>query len=615
MAQNYFSIVTNKGRNKLALSAAGGAAVTITHFAIGDGNGAEVNPTAASTALVREVWRTPVESVVIDPLNPSAVLVTSIIPTTAGGWWMREFGIFDVVGDMVAVAKPVSQYKPTALEGQLEDIRYEFQIIIGETANVTMLVDPSVLLASRAWVESRKVPVAQLSLTPWVPVKSMTLTAPPTNPTAWDTYLIPAGATSVWNGHAQKLAEWNGQTWNIITPQNGHGISLPDGRVFERVNGVYVEKIALDSQSGKWNYATASGTANSVVSNLDPAPQSLGFGFWLRLKITATNTMAVTLNVNALGAKPVLRIDGAALIEGDLSNGDIAELVYDGNAWRLVSYCRSLLPRPLGSNQTFFVRPDGNDTNNGLANTSGSAFKTLEGAWAAVSTRYAPSDKYAIIFQLAPGTYEGAMFSGYSGSVIVIGNASDRGSYKIVEPAGKNFCVSANQGKVEYRGVTIRSQSSAGTQVLMVWAASTVSVTLTDCRIEVPISNSNLSIVYASSGAIVDVRGSIEISGGNGRSDISAVISTESGALFSGGLYAAPVTWTIYNLGCQQAWANADSLSFQSWLAVTFSKIGSQFAGRRFNATKNAVITTGGGGENFFPGDQGGSIDAGGVYL
>ncbi|MRN79850.1 MULTISPECIES: phage tail protein [unclassified Brucella] len=239
MAQNYFSIVTNIGRNKLALSAAGGAAVTITHFAIGDGNGAEVNPTAASTALVREVWRTPVESVVIDPLNPSAVLVTSIIPTNAGGWWMREFGIFDVDGDMVAVAKPVSQYKPTALEGQLEDIRYEFQIIIGETANVTMLVDPSVLLASRDFVEKRKVPMAQLSLTPWVPVKSMTLTAPPANPTIWDTYVIPAGATGAWAGQAQKLAEWNGQAWNIVTVPDGHGIGLPDGRVFIRINGVY----------------------------------------------------------------------------------------------------------------------------------------------------------------------------------------------------------------------------------------------------------------------------------------------------------------------------------------------------------------------------------------
>ncbi|MCQ9148162.1 DUF2793 domain-containing protein [Ochrobactrum sp. BTU2] len=449
----------------------------------------------------------------------------------------------------------------------------------------------------------------------WLPILSMTITAPPNDASLGDAYIIPAAATGAWAGSQQKLAEWTGSKWRIVTTKDGHGVSLPDGRVFERINGVYIEKIALDAQAGKWNYAMASGTANAVIVSLDPAPQALISGFWLRLKITTTNTMAVTLNVNALGAKPILRIDGAALIEGDLSSGDIAELVYDGNTWRLVSYCRSLLPRPLGSNQTFFVRPDGNDSNNGLANTAGSAFKTLEGAWAAVSTRYAPSDKYAIIFQLAQGTYEGAMFSGYSGSVIVIGNASDRGSYKIVEPAGKNFCVSANQGKVEYRGVTIRSQSNAGTQVLMVWAASTVSVTLTDCRIEVPTSNTNLSVVYASSGAIVEVRGSIEISGGSGRSDISAVISTESGALFSGGLYAAPVTWTIYNLGCQQAWANADSLSFQSWLAVSFSKIGSQFAGRRFNVTKNAVITTGGAGDNFFPGDQGGNIDAGGVYL
>ncbi|MRN44552.1 MULTISPECIES: phage tail protein, partial [unclassified Brucella] len=264
MAQNYFSIVTNIGRNKLALSAAGGAAVTITHFAIGDGNGAEVNPTSASTALVREVWRTPVESVVIDPLNPSAVLVTSIIPTNAGGWWMREFGIFDVDGDMVAVAKPVSQYKPTALEGQLEDIRYEFQIIIGETANVTMLVDPSVLLASRDFVEKRKVPFAQLSLTPWVPVKSVTVTVPPANPAAWDTYVIPNGATGAWAGQAQKLAEWNGAAWKITTPPDGHGVSTPDGYVYMRLGGVYV----------RW-YATGDEAAGGVIENKVITPPAL----------------------------------------------------------------------------------------------------------------------------------------------------------------------------------------------------------------------------------------------------------------------------------------------------------------------------------------------------
>ncbi|QGA56149.1 phage tail protein [Brucella sp. 2280] len=418
MAQNYFSIVTNIGRNKLALSAAGGAAVTITHFAIGDGNGAEVNPTSASTALVREVWRTPVESVVIDPLNPSAVLVTSIIPTNAGGWWMREFGIFDVDGDMVAVAKPVSQYKPTALEGQLEDIRYEFQIIIGETANVTMLVDPSVLLASRDFVEKRKVLMAQLSLTPWVPVVSMTITAPPSNPAAWDTYCIPAGATGAWAGRSQDIAEWTGSTWRIFTakdghgiglpdgrvfiringvytewlasrdwvegrktpiamlnslpwlpvksitltappatpsegdlyvigtgasgawaskagqiaewsdaawrfstPPNGHGVSLPDGRVFEKVDGVYVEKIALDAQSGKWGYGVAGGTANALTLTLSPVPSGYIAGMRLAVKITATNTGAATINVAGLGNRPIHYLDGRDLLPGELVAG------------------------------------------------------------------------------------------------------------------------------------------------------------------------------------------------------------------------------------------------------------------------------------------------------
>lgn len=329
MAQNYFSIVTNIGRNKLALSAAGGAAVTITHFAIGDGNGAEVNPTAASTALVKEVWRTPVESVVIDPLNPAAILVTAIIPTTVGGWWMREFGIFDVGGAMIAVAKPVSQYKPTALEGQLEDIRYEFQIIIGETANVTMLVDPSVLLASRDFVEKRKVPVSQLSLTPWLPVKSMTVTAPPAAPATWDIYVIPTGATGAWAGLAQKLAEWNGSAWNIITPPEGHGISLTDGRVFEKIGGTYVEKIAKDVQSGKWNFAVAGGTGNALTLALQPVVTAYFEGLEVCVIPPAANTsIAPTLSINGLPAKEICRMNGKPLIAGEIAAGFPQRLIY-----------------------------------------------------------------------------------------------------------------------------------------------------------------------------------------------------------------------------------------------------------------------------------------------
>lgn len=256
MAQAYFSLVTHAGRIKLAQSAAGGDPVTITHFAVGDGNGADTNPTTNSTALVREVWRTQVESVATDPDNPSAILVTAIIPTNAGGWWMREFGIFDKSGTMIAVARPVSQYKPTALEGQLEDIRYEFQIIIGEAANVTLLVDPSLIFATRDWVQTRRIPMAQMNRLPWLPVISMTTTVPPSNAVQGDAYLVPSNATGAWSGKGGMIAERIGSEWAYSTPVDGHGVSLPDARLFIRVAGQYVELLASDIRAGLVELAT-----------------------------------------------------------------------------------------------------------------------------------------------------------------------------------------------------------------------------------------------------------------------------------------------------------------------------------------------------------------------
>ena len=335
MAQAYFSLVTTNGKIKLAQSAAGGDPVVITHFAIGDGNGAETNPTAASAALVREVWRTPVESVVTDPDNPSAILVTAIIPTNAGGWWMREFGIFDQTGSMIAVAKPVSQYKPTALEGQLEDIRYEFQIIIGENANVTLLVDPSLLFATRAWVENRKIPMGQLMRLPWLPVVSMTLSSAPGNPVVGDTYLVPSNATGIWAANIGKIAEWNGSSWNYIAPPDGHGVSLQDGRIFERVGGSYIEKTALDAQSGKWISATDTGALNALSITLAPAPASRPA--YLIVRPSSTNTGPVSLTIVGFASVSILRRGGAALVPGDLAANVPAALVWNGTAYELLN--------------------------------------------------------------------------------------------------------------------------------------------------------------------------------------------------------------------------------------------------------------------------------------
>lgn len=698
MAQNYFSIVTNIGRNKLALSAAGGAAVTISHFAIGDGNGAEVNPTAASQTLVREVWRVPVESVAIDPQNPSALLITAIIPTAVGGWWMREFGIFDVAGDMIAVAKPVSQYKPTALEGQLEDIRYEFQIIIGETANVTMLVDPSVLLASREWVQTRKIPVAQLVLTPWVPVKSMTVTAPPANAVIGDTYLIPATATGAWAGQSQKLAEWNGSSWTIITtkdghgvglpdgrvfervsgiyveflasrdwvnsrqtpvtqlnalpwlpvksmtltappaategdlylipagstgtwagkagqiaewsggawmfkvPADGHGISLPDGRVFERVGGVYVEKLALDAQSGKWTYISASGTANALTASLTPVPSSIAAGMTIRLKIANTNTGPATLNVNGLGAVAIINNAGSPLAYGDLPANSLMQLFYTGDVWMLAGLSASHVKVKLTGVTVFYVRPGGNDGNSGLANTNADAFQTIIGAWNTIRTRYDTSG-YDIIIQLgiartyaAPGVVNGSI-----AKIRIVGDRAVQGSYIISGsgPAtGQSGLISAEGCQVSLEGVTIINTSLMNSGVGSSGSGSSISLTNVTVKTSVPGSLAN---VFTVAGGNV-VIGAGCIFGGSATTLMyaqSGAISISSSFHVDSGTYSVVARSSV----CGSIQVSATGIS------ITGSCIGT-----RYYANLNSVISTSGAGPNFFPGSVAGLTDTGGQY-
>lgn len=180
----------------------------------------------------------------------------------------------------------------------------------------------------------------------WLPVISMTTTAPPNDAVLGDAYIIPAGASGAWAGNQQKLAEWTGSIWRIVDTKNGHGISLPDGRIFEKISGVYAEKPALDIQSGKWIYAVAGGSANALTATLSPVPAALTTGMALKIKIAATNTGAATLNLNGLGAKPIVRSGGLALKINDLPAGAIAELTYDGARFQLSALSTSTLPPP-----------------------------------------------------------------------------------------------------------------------------------------------------------------------------------------------------------------------------------------------------------------------------
>ncbi|PYE87389.1 phage tail protein [Phyllobacterium leguminum] len=698
MAQNYFSIVTNVGRNKLALSAAGGEEVTITHFAIGDGNGAEVNPTAASTALVREVWRTQVESVEIDPLNPSAVLVTAIIPTNVGGWWMREFGIFDRAGDMIAVAKPVSQYKSTALEGQLEDIRYEFQIIIGETANVTMLVDPSVLLASRDFVEKRKVPVAQLSLTPWVPVKSMTVTAPPANAAAWDTYVIPNGATGAWagkaggvaewtgaawnifvpkDGHgiglpdgrvflrvagtyiewlasrewvtsrktpverlnslpwlsvqsvtltappaapaagdiylipagsigkwagqAGKLAEWSGTDWTFIAPRDGHGVSLPDGRVFERIGGAYVEKIAQDVQSGRWVYVEdASPDVNRVVVSPTPALTALTAGLGLRVKAKNSSTGKSVMAVSGLPDKELVRLDGSTLYDSDIVAGGIYDFIYDGAKFRVLSALSTpQLRRPITLHVNAAI---GNDANDGSANDAAHAIASIQGA-VDQAFAYGPGP-YTVTIRVAAATYGRVRIPERVGPTLsIIGDVATPGNVVINGGAGADTFSVYGSNVVSVSGVRAQMiQSGTERSGFISYGQSTLNVDRCETG--------------AIDGASLQAYGGGVINVSNHRFTSSSRFMYRANV---GGRISIAGTQTLVGvvpLGSAAAQAdNGGVIVASPSNPVTFVNRENLAAGARYRVIMNGLIDTVGGGPNFFPGVGDGATSTGGQYV
>ncbi|HAK5293389.1 TPA: hypothetical protein H1V50_003523 [Salmonella enterica] len=155
MATKYYAVLTNVGAAKLANATALGAQVEITKMAVGDGNGALPTPSPAQTALVHELRRAPLNSLSIDPNNANQIIAEQVIPEDVGGWWIREIGLFDKDGDMIAVANCAETYKPQLQEGSGRVQVVRMILIVSSTAAVTLKIDPSVVLATRQYVDNK----------------------------------------------------------------------------------------------------------------------------------------------------------------------------------------------------------------------------------------------------------------------------------------------------------------------------------------------------------------------------------------------------------------------------------------------------------------------------
>ncbi|EEZ0584896.1 phage tail protein [Escherichia coli] len=159
MAAKFFALLTNQGAAKLSNMAALGEKLEITSLAVGDGGGTSPTPNQAQTRLVNEVRRAQINSLSVDEKNDSQIIAEQIIPESVGGWWIREIGLFDADGILIAVANCPETYKATTEEGSGRTQVIRMMLTVSSTDAVTLKVDPSIVLATRQYVDNAVIEV------------------------------------------------------------------------------------------------------------------------------------------------------------------------------------------------------------------------------------------------------------------------------------------------------------------------------------------------------------------------------------------------------------------------------------------------------------------------
>ncbi|HHE3387880.1 TPA: phage tail protein, partial [Escherichia coli] len=149
----YGAIITAAGAARLAAATtATGQKLNITHMAVGDGNGNLPEPSASQTALNNEVWRGTLNKITQNSKAPNQVIAELVIPPEVGGFWMRELGLYDDSGTLIAVANMAESYKPLLAEGSGRSMVCRMFIIISDMNAVNLSVDSSVIAATQEYV-------------------------------------------------------------------------------------------------------------------------------------------------------------------------------------------------------------------------------------------------------------------------------------------------------------------------------------------------------------------------------------------------------------------------------------------------------------------------------
>lgn len=153
MAEQFYSILTSIGKAKIANASVFGTKLNLTTLALGDGNGKYYNPTESQEALVNEVWRGNVGAIATDSENSNWIVIETMIAGNVGGFFIREVGVFDDEGSLIAIGKYPETYKPIVSDGATKDLIIRMILEVDNASSVTLKIDPTTVIATKKDIE------------------------------------------------------------------------------------------------------------------------------------------------------------------------------------------------------------------------------------------------------------------------------------------------------------------------------------------------------------------------------------------------------------------------------------------------------------------------------
>ncbi|ECC3256054.1 TPA: phage tail protein [Salmonella enterica subsp. enterica serovar Enteritidis] len=155
MDNEFYTLLTDRGMAKIASALVDKKQIHLQKMAVGDGGGQYYEPTASQTNLRHEVWRGEMNTLTVAPNNPNWLIAELVLPEDVGGWYVREVGVFDDEGELIAIGKFPESYKPLLPGGCGKQVCIRLIMEVSNTTAVTLTVDPSIVLATRDYVDAR----------------------------------------------------------------------------------------------------------------------------------------------------------------------------------------------------------------------------------------------------------------------------------------------------------------------------------------------------------------------------------------------------------------------------------------------------------------------------